>query len=87
MTAPRAGELAPRVPKQGLHGATLHPHCCTCVKKLAKARVKLLGLAGLDSSAHPAYDRQMTERLAACGLEIAALTPQQLARGLVKVVS
>jgi hypothetical protein len=57
------------------------------VKKLAEARGKLLGLAALDSSAHPACDRQMAERLAACGLEIAALTPQQPARWLVKVVS
>jgi Mg-chelatase subunit ChlD len=57
------------------------------VKKLAEARVKLLGLASLDSQAHPVYDRQMAERLAACGMEIAALTPQKLAHWLVKVIS
>lgn len=57
------------------------------VKHLAQARVKLLGLASLDSQAHPVYDRQMAERLAACGMEIAALTPQKLAHWLVKVIS
>lgn len=57
------------------------------IKKLAEARVKLLGLASLDSQAHPVYDRQMAERLADCGMEIAALTPQKLAHWLVKVVS
>lgn len=57
------------------------------VKALAEARVKLLGLAALDGQSHPVYDRQMAERLAACGMEIAALTPQRLAHWLVKVIS
>ena len=59
----------------------------SAVQKLAEARVKLLGLASLDSQAHPVYDRQMAERLAACGMEIAALTPQKLAHWLVRVIS
>ncbi len=57
------------------------------VKKRAEARVKLLGLASLDSQAHPVCDRQTAESLAACGMEIAALTPQKLAHWLVKVIS
>jgi Mg-chelatase subunit ChlD len=57
------------------------------IKALAEARIKLLGLAALDGQSHPVYDRQMAERLAACGMEIAALTPQQLAQWLVKVIS
>jgi Mg-chelatase subunit ChlD len=57
------------------------------VRQLAEARVKLLGLAALDGEANPFYDRQMADRLAACGMEIAALTPQRLAQWLVKVVS
>ncbi|HEX7816610.1 VWA domain-containing protein [Dyella sp.] len=57
------------------------------VKQLAEARVKLIGLASLDGQAAPVYDRQMAERLATCGMEIAALTPQRLAQWLVKVVS
>lgn len=57
------------------------------VRKLAEARVRLLGLASLDGQAHPVYDRSMAERLAACGMEIAALTPQRLAHWLVKVIS
>ncbi|MFC0682607.1 VWA domain-containing protein [Lysobacter korlensis] len=57
------------------------------VRKLAEARVKLLGLAALDGEANPHYDREMAGRLAACGMEIAALTPQRLAQWLVKVTS
>ncbi|UXH79584.1 VWA domain-containing protein [Roseateles amylovorans] len=57
------------------------------VQQLAEARVRLLGLAALDEQAHPVYDRQMAQRLAECGMEIAALTPQRLAQWLVKVVS
>lgn len=57
------------------------------VRKLAEARVKLLGLASLDGDSNAVYDRQMAERLAACGVEIAALTPQQLAQWLARVTS
>lgn len=57
------------------------------VRKLAEARVKLLGLASLDGDSNAVYDRQMAERLAACGMEIAALTPQQLAQWLARVTS
>jgi uncharacterized protein with von Willebrand factor type A (vWA) domain len=57
------------------------------VTALAEARVRLLGLAALDGDAHPVYDRQQAERLVACGMEVAALTPQQLAAWLVEVTS
>jgi Mg-chelatase subunit ChlD len=56
-------------------------------KGLAAARVKLLGLASLDSRAEPIYDKAMAARLAAVGMEIAALTPARLAQWLVKVIS
>ncbi len=57
------------------------------VRNLAEARVKMIGLAALDGEANPYYDRQIAERLAGCGMEIAALTPQRLAQWLAKVVS
>jgi len=57
------------------------------VRQLAEARVTLIGLASLDGQSDPMYDRQMAERLAVCGMEIAALTPQRLAQWLVKVIS
>jgi Mg-chelatase subunit ChlD len=56
-------------------------------KRLAAARVRLLGLAALDMEAAPVYDHAMAARLAAVGMEIAALTPQRLAQWLVKVIS
>lgn len=58
------------------------------VGKLAEARVRLLGLAALeDGVAQPCYDRAMAEQLAERGMEIAALTPRQLAMWLVPVIS
>ena len=56
-------------------------------RRLAEARVKLLGLAALDEEAAPAYDRAMAERLAALGMEIAALTPRRLAQWLAQKIS
>jgi Mg-chelatase subunit ChlD len=57
------------------------------VKQLAEARVTLLGLAALDDQANPDYDRQMATRLAACGMQVAALSPRRLAHWLLKVIS
>ena len=57
------------------------------VRKLAEARVRLLGLASLDDQANPVYNREIAQDLAACGMEIAALTPEKLAHWLVKVIS
>lgn len=56
-------------------------------RRLASTRVRLLGLASLDTQASPIYDRVMAGKLAAVGMEIAALTPQRLAEWLVKVMS
>jgi hypothetical protein len=57
------------------------------VRGLAESRVTLLGLAALDGQANPFYDRGIAQRLADCGMRIAALTPSQLASWLVEVTS
>jgi hypothetical protein len=57
------------------------------VSHLAQARVTLLGLAALDADANPSYDREMARRLADCGMQIAALTPQRFADWLAEVIS
>lgn len=57
------------------------------VKRLQEAGVKLLGLASLDANANAYCDEQMAGRLAAEGMEIAALTPQQLAHWLADVMN
>jgi Mg-chelatase subunit ChlD len=49
------------------------------VKRMAGARVKLLGLAALDAEARPDYDRDMAQKLAEAGMAIAALTPEHFA--------
>lgn len=56
------------------------------VQRLAEARVKVLGLAALDASAHPVYDRNMAQRLAARGMEVAALTPAHFAEWLAEIM-
>jgi Mg-chelatase subunit ChlD len=55
--------------------------------RLSGAGVRLLGLAALDEGANPSYDTHMAERLAARGMEIAALTPRRLAEWLAKAIS
>jgi Mg-chelatase subunit ChlD len=55
-------------------------------RRLHGAGVKLLGLAALDEAANPWYDEQIAGRLAAEGMEIAALTPAQLAHWLAAVM-
>jgi Mg-chelatase subunit ChlD len=57
------------------------------VKRLREAGVKLLGLAALDEQANAYYDEQLAGRLAAEGMEIAALTPVHLAHWLAEVMN
>jgi Mg-chelatase subunit ChlD len=57
------------------------------VRRLAEARVKLLGLAALDAAAQPVYDRAMAQRLADRGMQVAALTPTHFAQWLAEVMA
>lgn len=61
------------------------------VTSLSEAGVRLLGLAALsgdvDGSVRPSYDRAMANQLADRGMQIAALTPRELADWLVSVTS
>lgn len=57
------------------------------IKRLRESGVRVLGLAALDRTAQPCYDRQMAERCVAAGAEVAALTPQRLAQWLSTVLS
>jgi len=55
-------------------------------RRLREAGVKLIGLAALDEGAAACYDDKMAGRLAAEGMEIAALTPGELAHWLAEVM-
>jgi hypothetical protein len=57
------------------------------VKRMKESGVILLGLAALDADAVPVHDPQMAQRLVDAGMEIAALTPKQLAGWLSRIVS
>ncbi|EGF8260916.1 VWA domain-containing protein [Escherichia coli] len=52
------------------------------VKKCVQSGVKVLGLAALDSTATPCYDRDMAQALVNVGAQIAAMTPGELATWL-----
>ena len=56
------------------------------VRRLAEARVTLLGLAALDERAVPDFDRGMAGRLADVGMKVAALTPERFADWLAEVI-
>lgn len=55
-------------------------------RRLAEARVRLLGLAALDAQANPVYDHAMAQRLAERGMQVAALTPAHFAAWLAEVM-
>jgi Mg-chelatase subunit ChlD len=63
------------------------PHMLAATRRMASARVTLLGLGALSDDAAPVYDRRMAERLAACGMEIAALTPDRFAEWIGGVIA
>ncbi|WP_421742579.1 VWA domain-containing protein [Cellulomonas sp.] len=57
------------------------------VRRLVEARVTTIGLAALDGTAHPSYDRKMAQQLADVGMPVAALTPGRLAEWLAEVTA
>jgi len=57
------------------------------VRRLAGARVTLIGLAALDEGTAPMFDRAMAARLADAGMSIAALTPDRFAEWLAGVIT
>ena len=67
-------------------GASPRALLASC-KRFREGGVRLLGLAALDETATPSYDKEMAERLAAEGMDIAALTPKRFAEWLAKTIS
>lgn len=63
------------------------PRLLAAARRLASARVTLLGLGALSDDAAPVFDRSMAERLAACGMQIAALTPDRFAEWIGNVIA
>jgi Mg-chelatase subunit ChlD len=57
------------------------------VRRLHEAGVTQLGLAALEEDANPSFDRAMAERLSAVGMDVAALTPRELAQWVMGVIS
>ena len=56
------------------------------VQRMASSRVTMLGLGALSDDAVQVYDRRMAERLSACGMHIAALTPDRFAEWIGGVI-
>ena len=57
------------------------------VARLNEARVRMLGIAALDDTGRADFDRAMAGRLAALGMEVAALTPSAFADWLAEVMN
>jgi uncharacterized protein with von Willebrand factor type A (vWA) domain len=66
-------------------GASVAP-LIAAVRRMASARVTMIGLAALDDEAAPDYDRATAQRLADAGMEIAALTPDRFAEWIAGVI-
>lgn len=56
------------------------------VKRMAGARVTLLGLAALSDAGAPDFDRQLAGRLDRAGMHVGAMTPRHFARWLAEVM-
>lgn len=62
-------------------------HMLAATRRMASAKVTLLGLGALTDDAAPIYDRRMAERLADNGMTIAALTPDRFAEWIGSVIA
>lgn len=56
------------------------------VRQSVQSGIKVLGLAALDNTATPQYDRDMARMLVNAGAQIAAMTPGELAAWLAEVL-
>jgi Mg-chelatase subunit ChlD len=56
------------------------------VRRLAEARVRMLGLAALDETAKPDFDRALAKQLAEQGMQIGAMTPLNFAEWLAEAI-
>jgi hypothetical protein len=56
------------------------------VRRLAEARVTLIGLAALGDGGEPVFDRAMAAHLAEVGMTVVALTPDRFADWLCGIV-
>lgn len=63
------------------------PRMLAATRRMASARVTLLGLGALSDDAAPVYDRRMAERLSRSGMAIAALTPDRFAEWIGGVIA
>jgi hypothetical protein len=63
------------------------PRMLAATRRMASARVTMLGLGALSDDAAPAYDRHMAARLTGCGMQVAALTPEHFAEWIGGVIA
>ena len=56
------------------------------VRRLAEARVTLLGLAALDDDGGAAFDRGMAQKMASAGMNVAAATPDMFAEWIAGIL-
>lgn len=57
------------------------------VRRMAEARIKLIGLAAIDEEASPVFDHGTAQQLANAGMQVAALTPTHFAEWLAEVMA
>jgi Mg-chelatase subunit ChlD len=56
------------------------------IRRLAEARVRLLGLAALDDEGRADFDRGMAQKAASAGMQVAALTPDRFAEWIARII-
>jgi Mg-chelatase subunit ChlD len=56
------------------------------VKRMAESRITLLGLAALADDGSPDFDRATAEKLARCGMQVGAMSPEKFAAWLAEAI-
>jgi Mg-chelatase subunit ChlD len=58
----------------------------SAIRRLAEARVTLLGLAALDDDGQAVFDRGIAQKAASAGMRVAALTPDRFAEWIAGII-
>ncbi len=66
-------------------GGSINQLYATCAS-LIENGVKCITLTALDYNANPVYDRKIAERISSLGGDVAAMTPDQLANWIAKII-
>ena len=70
-----------------LYEGVSHANMYGAVKDIVESGARLVALTALDRQADPVYDRNAAENMARLGAHVGAMTPEQLAEWMGKIIA